>query len=126
MGLILIVEDDVDIAEHVSEFLTEEGHTVVVAQNGQEALRLLETSERPCVIILDLMMPIMDGWAVLDELNRDATHATIPVVITSAVLDVKVKQHAKAALRKPYDTDDLLGLVERFCGAAGRPALTPN
>ena len=84
-GPVLIVDDDLDIREALSQILEDQGFDVVTAANGQEALALLRGLEvRPSVILLDLMMPIMDGYGFLDAYRDDASLAVVPVAIITA------------------------------------------
>jgi CheY-like chemotaxis protein len=82
---VLVIDDDDDIREGVQSFLEAEGHPTNGAANGREALSLLRNqAEPPCLILLDLMMPIMSGWEVLVELDVDPKLREIPVAIMSA------------------------------------------
>ena len=81
---ILVVEDEQDIREAVSDLLEMEGYAVATACNGQEALRMLDGPADPCLILLDVMMPVMDGHTFMERLRADGAHQHIPVVITSA------------------------------------------
>lgn len=114
---VLVVEDDNVIRESLREVLTEEGYTVATAQHGKEALTRL-TELRPKVILLDLMMPVMDGWQVLEALQQDAALASIPVVVVSASREPRPLSGATAILRKPINLPALLEQVERHCQAA--------
>jgi CheY-like chemotaxis protein len=115
---VLVVEDDTDIRETVAELLVEEGYEVQTASSGQDALEWLRDGEvLPDVVLLDLMMPIMDGWTFYDHLQQQAHWAALPIVVVSADANV----HEKAArlkpvacLRKPVGIDELLGVVARF------------
>jgi CheY-like chemotaxis protein len=111
---ILLVEDDQDIREAVAELLEMEGYRTVVSTNGQEALERLHHMERPCLILLDVMMPVMDGYAFMAKLQHEAPLADIPVVITSA--SHHPPEGARACVNKPFDLMHLLAVVKRFCG----------
>ena len=121
MPTVLLVEDDVDVREAVADTLEEAGYHVIVARHGLEALGLLRAgSPRPCLILLDLMMPVMDGWQFRDEQRKHPELAQIPVVALSAhsgLRDLDAADH----LRKPIQLRMLIGVVERYCGA-GRAA----
>jgi CheY-like chemotaxis protein len=80
-GRVLIVEDDEAIRETLRELLEFEGFEVATAANGREAVSQLQRTERPCLILLDLMMPVMNGWEFLRKRREDLTIATIPVVV---------------------------------------------
>lgn len=83
-GPILVVEDDSDIRETLQQVLELEGYRVATAANGHEGLAALETGERPSLILLDLMMPVMSGAEMLDHLRTDERLADIPVVVVTA------------------------------------------
>jgi CheY-like chemotaxis protein len=115
---VLIVEDDADIREALTQILEDEGYGVTSAANGLDAMGLLRTRPKPCVILLDLMMPVMNGWQFRSEQQRDSALAGIPVVIISA--DNAARRDTVAAgvqgfLQKPIELDDLLSVVARFC-----------
>ncbi|WP_437744671.1 response regulator [Sorangium sp. So ce1504] len=119
-GRILVVEDDLDIRSILTQLLAFEGYDVEEAADGAEALALLRRDAPPALILLDLMMPVMDGWQLRAELQRDPALASIPVVIVSA--DVRVEQEASrlrvaGLLKKPLQIEPLLELVHRICGA---------
>ncbi len=115
----MVVEDDDDVREALLPVLEYEGYRVRAAANGREALeRLRGEEEQPCVILLDLMMPVMDGWQFRTEQLRDRSLAKIPVVVLSALGPAGPNvQTLKAAayLQKPIDVDGLLDVIRRFC-----------
>ena len=116
---ILVVEDDKDISRNLQKLFESEGYKVTTAYNGQTALdALASSSELPCVIFLDLMMPVMDGFQFREAQKRDSRISQIPVVIMSAhgQLDEKKAQlNATAALKKPTDIDVILDVVTAIC-----------
>ena len=114
---ILVVDDDDDIRETVVEILEGEGHTVAQATNGVDALGYLRRQGHPRLIILDLRMPVMDGWQFHREMQEDSTLAGIPVVVVSAHRDgeAPVPVAASRFLRKPFEVRELLALVSRYC-----------
>ena len=116
---VLVVDDETAIRENLKIFLEDEGFRVVSASNGQEALALLQ-SERPCCIILDLMMPVMTGAEFLVALRQDEERHNTPVMVVSAWAHEETKRMARAdhvqVFRKPIDTDELLESVRR-CAA---------
>lgn len=116
--LILVVDDDADIRDALAEYLEDEGYTVERASNGQEALGRLRGSTRPCVILLDLMMPVMDGFQFRAEQQQDAQLASIPVIVISAGSDCENAAQilgAHACVKKPLALNRLLGAIEQVC-----------
>jgi signal transduction histidine kinase len=112
---LLIVEDDKDIREALDGLLSMEGYQVAGCANGLEALQYLRRSPAPDVILLDLMMPVMDGWQFRVEQKKDPALASIPVVALSADNTPKAAAiDAEAYLKKPVDFDTLLGTIERL------------
>jgi CheY-like chemotaxis protein len=117
---ILVVEDDRDLREILGDALRLEGYDVVTTEHGAAALRHLGTGARPCLILLDLMMPVMDGWTFRKEMLKDASLAPIPVVVmTAAGADRASEIHPDALLRKPLEIDAVLNAVQAHC-ANGR------
>jgi CheY-like chemotaxis protein len=115
---ILIVEDDSDVRGAMAALLEGEGYQVIEAEDGAAALRHLRSSEDVCLILLDLFMPVMNGWKFRDEQRRDPRIADIPVVVVSA--DAAAPQKAAAlgavdAMVKPSNFDRLLKLVAEYC-----------
>src|SRR5687768_15357853 len=104
-GPILIVDDDLDIRETLTEILEDRGFDVITAANGLEALNLIRSAEAaPSVILLDLMMPVMDGYGFLEEYRRAPALASIPVVVVTAGHRVDRSLLGSAALvPKPID-----------------------
>jgi CheY-like chemotaxis protein len=119
-GSILIVEDDPATREAVVELLQSEGYAVRSAANGRQALEVLARSEPPRLILLDLMMPIMDGWQFLAELRRDegSSARRTPIVLLSGLGFIRGAAGVADFLRKPIDAAALLGCVRRFAGAS--------
>lgn len=114
---VLVVEDDPDIRETIAQILEEEGYEVRGASNGKQALDLLHEGVRPQLILLDLMMPVMDGWRFRTEQRQDPTIADIPVIVISADGNLRqqaAKIQANGYLRKPVGIDTLLDAVERY------------
>lgn len=113
---ILIVEDDLDIAKNLLDLLTSEGYEVDHASNGKMALDKMRNGEKPELILLDLMMPMMDGFQFRNEQESDPQLATIPVIIMTADGHIESKKlliGAKASVRKPIDIDKLLVTLEK-------------
>jgi CheY-like chemotaxis protein len=122
---VLVVDDNVDIREILVDILKGRGYAAVGAENGLVALeRLREVGFKPCVILLDLMMPIMDGRSFRAAQRSDPALADIPVLVMSAYHDLAahVTDMAPAhVLEKPIDARHLLRLLEEICGAPVRP-----
>lgn len=109
----LVVDDDPDILEALSEILEAEGFEIRRARNGKEALERLD-SPRPQLILLDLMMPVMDGWEFAHQMRKRPDVASIPIIVLSADRNVGSKASdigAAGHLAKPFELNDLLGLV---------------
>jgi CheY-like chemotaxis protein len=127
---VLVVEDDLEIRETLIEVLGEHGYEVVGAADGQEALSALRAGgAQPCLILLDLMMPRMDGRAFREAQVADAALASIPVVVLSAYHDVAENardMRAAEHLRKPVRLAELLRIMRQHCAcAAGDAARWP-
>lgn len=113
---VFIVEDDVDTREMLGRFLELEGYRVESAANGKVALERLDAGAPVCVILLDLMMPVMDGWQFRREQVQHAALADIPVIVVSAAGRDRIQQiDANAYLSKPVDLDELLERVTEYC-----------
>ena len=120
MPSILVVEDDAGAREALSDILQEEGFDVSQAANGREALDQLEGGMRPCVILLDLVMPVMDGWEFRERQLRQASLAPIPVVVLTATAGEGPEAvPERDVLRKPVDFEALLARVESHCPRRG-------
>jgi CheY-like chemotaxis protein len=111
---ILIVDDDTDVREVLGELLADEGYETRMCPNGRAALEMLRGGARPRLILLDLMMPVMDGWQFRAEQLRDATLCDIPVVVMTASRGVNRNDLGGAeVLQKPVGLGDILEAVER-------------
>jgi CheY-like chemotaxis protein len=118
---ILIVEDDDQLRDLLQIVLQDEGFAVETCPDGKIAMDKLEAAKKadmlPVMIILDLTMPVVDGWTVARWLNTDPVLDPIPVIVTSATREQGEKAkalHADAYLVKPFSTDEILGVVELF------------
>jgi CheY-like chemotaxis protein len=113
---VLIVEDDADLREMMAQLLSLEGFQTAAVANGREALDYLHDSDRPQVILLDLMMPVMDGWEFRRKQQADPQLASVPVIVLSALDPVRAGSlDVTAFLKKPLDFDHLLALVREHC-----------
>jgi CheY-like chemotaxis protein len=109
---VLIVEDDVDIRETLGDLLQTEGYETAAAGNGLEALAAARRA-RPDLIVLDLMMPVMDGWQFRSEQRQDPALAAIPVIVISASAGSRAID-ADTYLEKPFSLDRLVEAVARL------------
>jgi CheY-like chemotaxis protein len=113
---VLVVDDDRAIRESLGDVLRAEGYRVSVAENGLIALEIMRSQPRPDVVVLDLMMPVMSGWEVLEQLETDPAVRGIPILVVSAmaapVSDVPDAACARMSLPKPPDVDALLEAIE--------------
>jgi CheY-like chemotaxis protein len=115
---VLIVEDDADLREMMAQLLTLEGYQSEAVANGREALRYLHERPRPDVILLDLMMPVMDGWEFRKQQQSDPALADVPVIVLTALDQAQARTSdldGVSFLKKPLDFDRLLDLVRRHC-----------
>lgn len=113
---VLIVDDDADIRDTLSDILTLRGYAVATAANGAEALRYLRSQPRPCLILLDLMMPMLDGWDFRMAQLADEQIASVPVaVISGTPPESKRMPSADAYLRKPLELSSVLDVVAHYC-----------
>ena len=114
---VMVVEDDPDIRELVQMVLEEEGYDVVTAANGAEAEAELEHMTEPCLMLLDLMMPVMNGWELLEHLKErgkldgDKLHV---VVISATPTGLPARGLIKT-MRKPVHVDQLIETVRKYC-----------
>lgn len=125
MTCILIVDDNPDVRELISLILCREGYQVHEAENGRDALDQLERMDSPpCLLLLDLMMPVMSGPELLRILSERDRLATLPVVVLSAGGQPSQAPEGKTFLRKPTDPQVLVNVVRAICGpaCAGGPA----
>jgi CheY-like chemotaxis protein len=110
---IVLVEDDEGIRETMAALLEDEGFAVAQAANGAEGLARLRAVADPCLVLLDLWMPVMNGWQMLEKLQADDGLRRVPVVVISAAGDIPPPEGAAAFLRKPIRLEVLLDNVER-------------
>ena len=119
MHVVLVVEDDPDIRATLCEALEDNGYTAVPASNGAEALAYLHgANERPCLILLDLMMPVFDGFQFRAAQLQNPELANTPVILISALDDeaqIARRIGPMNELRKPIDVDALLAVVALYC-----------
>jgi len=116
--LVLVIEDDADFREAIVSALEQEGYEVIAAVDGSAGLELLQWGIVPCVILLDLMMPVMDGWTFRRHQLAEPGLASIPVVVVSAdsrAADLAENNGVHAVLAKPVDIEELLQCLDGLC-----------
>jgi CheY-like chemotaxis protein len=117
---ILVVEDDRELREGLHDALLLEGYRVESAANGRTALGILKSGPRPCLILLDLMMPVMDGWTFRQELLKDPALADIPIVVmTAANANLARGVATLKTLYKPLQMDTVVDAVLEHCAPPG-------
>lgn len=113
---VLVVEDEPAVRQTIKDILEIQGYCVFTAADGKEGLDVLRAiAPEPCVILLDLMMPGMNGWQFLDTQRNDPALSMIPVVICSAYHESARAVKPSAIVAKPIQLDALLGAVQAFC-----------
>jgi CheY-like chemotaxis protein len=110
-GYILVVDDDADLRETLQMLLEDSGFVVAASPNGRVALDHLRDGGRPSLILLDLMMPEMNGWQFLGHVRADGALASIPVVVMTARKAAELPM--EDVLYKPFDSDELLAMIAR-------------
>jgi len=118
MATVLLVEDDVALRKSLVELLESEGFTALSASNGFEAVELLRHKPTPDLILLDLMMPVMNGWAFLKFRNEHPVLSDVPVVVTTAWNEVPGEADVigvQGYLRKPLVPKEVIELVRKHC-----------
>jgi two-component system, chemotaxis family, chemotaxis protein CheY len=108
---VLVVDDEPDLRDTMCAILEAEGYRVETASNGREALDSLRAGSRPRLVLLDLTMPVMNGYEFLEHLKKDRELSRIPVTVVSAICDLKPPP--VPCLRKPFDIEALTSVVER-------------
>jgi CheY-like chemotaxis protein len=114
--VILLIDDEESIRQVLSLALEFEGYEVFSASNGQEAIEMLSRIPRPSLILLDLMMPVMNGWGFMEALLKRPQFTGIPVVIVSAFSEKAEGLKTVALLQKPVELEKLFALARRYTG----------
>ncbi len=115
---VLIVDDEADSREALALLLRHDGYPVAMAGNGQEALSYLRARPAPCLILLDLNMPVMDGWEFLQRQQAEEPLARIPVLVVSGGVDRRTSAPLRGAVgvfTKPIRIEALLAEIEQWC-----------
>jgi CheY-like chemotaxis protein len=116
MSTVLVVDDEFGIAELMVDILTDEGHRVVTAANGRQGLEAL-ARERPSLVFLDYMMPVLDGAGMLRGMAEDASLNGVPVVMMSSIPEATVAERCRgysAFMRKPFRIAEVMSLTDRL------------
>lgn len=124
MKPILVVDDDGEMRDRLRTLLHLEGFAVETAANGRDALDQLEAGLRPCVIVMDLMMPVMNGYEFRQQQLQYPELARIPVITYSGLAEIGARARQAAdgfGTRPPTDVDGILTLVRQHCGKASAP-----
>ena len=111
---ILLVEDNADTAAALVHLLTERGYQVVTADDGQQALDLLEAGTRPRLILIDLMLPHVSGWELLKYLQTEPALRHTPTIVITGVPKEQLKVVADAVFRKPLDFSELAAKIDQL------------
>ena len=113
--LVLVVDDDQDIRDALCELLVDEGYRAVPAKNGEDALKYLGSGELPSVILLDLMMPVVDGWEFRRRQQSDPRVRGIPVVVITAAGELRAQSIAvERVLAKPLQIEEVLDVLKKY------------
>ncbi|MFZ1889956.1 MAG: response regulator [Candidatus Binataceae bacterium] len=123
---ILIVDDEFGVLEVLEFILSDAGYTVVSAVNGQDALARLEDTT-PDLVIVDFMMPILDGNGVIKAIRSDDKLRNVPIILASALPEQTIRQRCEGYntfLRKPYRTEQLMEEISKLIAGDGRPPKT--
>lgn len=115
--LVLVIDDDPDVRESIAEALSEEGFKVATANNGREALKVLQQQEtKPCMILLDLMMSTMDGYQFLEAKRTEPSLESLPVaLLTASSIFDRSRVGNVPVVAKPIKLPKLINLVSKYC-----------
>jgi CheY-like chemotaxis protein len=116
MATVLVVEDEFGVADLIDAVLEDEGHRILIAVNGEQGMELI-VRERPDLVFLDYMMPVMNGAELLSRMNGDASLRGIPVVLMSSLSEEMVAERCSgytAFMRKPFGITEVIRLAERL------------
>jgi CheY-like chemotaxis protein len=126
MKTVLVIEDDRDTRAILSEILADEGYAAIAVEAVDAAIKYLASHDPPCLVLLDLRLPRMNGIAFLQWLNKQEQLKKLPVAVLSTLrLDADkekalFREHVVAVLRKPFTLEDVLDLLDSHCGAPGK------
>lgn len=110
---VMVVDDEEDVRDALCDILEGYGYEAVSAPNGKEALKILRTREPPCFVLLDLIMPVMDGWQFLEAVDDDEELSAIPISISTSAPERAPA--GRLVFAKPIDIAALLEHIDRYC-----------
>lgn len=113
-NLIVLIEDDRDIRVSLMQLLEFEGYRVLTAENGKDGLTLLKKNPTPKLIILDLMMPVMNGWQFLEAKKENPELAPLPVLVITAISDGIKPSQGIDVMKKPVEVEALLKIINKY------------
>jgi CheY-like chemotaxis protein len=111
---VLVIEDEEDLRESMRDLLEDNGYAVVAVRDGQEGLEALDRIEHVCLVLLDLLMPRMNGWDFFDALRARPEFAAVPVIVHSSA-PRRAPEGVTRVLAKPLRPEELLATVREFC-----------
>ena len=114
-GTILIIEDDQDLRESMKDALELEGYKVQTAANGKEGLSAIKNIPKTCLIMVDMLMPIMGGREFIDTLKQDLELAQVPILVVSSVATKENTNGAIGFIKKPADLNTILQMIQTYC-----------
>jgi CheY-like chemotaxis protein len=114
---VLVVEDEEELREMLREALELNGYSVATAQEGREALEAIGRIEHVCVVLLDLLMPGMNGWDFFMQMRKRPEFASVPVVVHSSAAE-RAPEGVTRVLKKPVALDRLLSVVQEYCASS--------
>lgn len=116
MRKVLIIEDNIDINLSLKEIFEQDGYEAEVAFDGQEAINKIKSmTEKPCLILLDLMMSPMNGWEFMAHVTKEALLPGVPIVVISAVHNKDTLPGTIQFIAKPFSVDQALSLCDTYC-----------
>lgn len=118
---VLIVEDEEDLRELMLSALQMRGYSVATAEDGERALRKLDAMDPPCLILLDLFMPGMNGWDFFQKFRERPEFASVPVIVHSSASSM-APEGVTRVVQKPMSFERLLAVVDEYCGGASASA----
>lgn len=113
-GEVLLIEDDEEIRTALVDALMSEGYGVIAARNGAEGLEALDSGEEICLVLLDLMMPVMNGYEFIGRVRDRKDLRGLPVIVVSANAERRRIDGADGVIHKPFDLDSLFESIRKI------------